>query len=1019
MKTNCSICPNAFLLVFAFGLALSSLALPLQFASGIDAAAAPANGGGGDSWHPIITPDGRYVLFASRANNLVLSGTNNPFLNQMLPKLNVFLHDRASGTTTLVSVNANGTGPGNGDSIPTALSTNGQFALFESAASDILPGDTNNATDIFLRDLVNGTNQLISISTNGGFGNGTSWESVMTPDGRYIAFASTATNLVLNDTNKIQDVFVRDTQAGMTVLASPGAAAIYSLPPLGPSSDSPMITPDGRYVAFRSTATNLVYRSATIVNEIYVRDLVGGTTILASTNAHKLFSGTPNSYNQVISDNGQYVAFESSASGSGVIQRYNLQTRSTDNIYSNAVATYAYNHFRSLDMTPDGRSVAFVGNTDTSGTNSSVFVWDAQSGVATLVSTNLSGAVPTNSVCDLPTIDPSGRWLTYFCTGTNLTTNAVAGDFHLYLQDLQAGTLTLVDAGMNGAGLAKDLLSAPRLTPDGRFVAFDSTDADLVPNDNNRASDVFVVDLVAGTNELISVRQPTLPSQTPAGATLGSVYSVNGDGRYVAFSGTGVGLLPNGYTNIYRGVFVRDQLNGTNILVSVDTNGFGGADGWSFDPAISGNGRYVAFTSSADNLVAGNSKGVQDVFLRDLQNGTTTFVSLNAAGTGPGSGGSSYSPTISTDGRYVLFRSTAYDLVPGGSLNFLNPHENLFLRDLQFGTNYALTASTSGAGVFAATMAPDAHFVAFGRGNPSPTGFVVWDAQARAPIYTNTTTTTVSSIAISPDGNRIAYAFTNGFYVTDRAANSNWLVSASNVVSHAGLQFTADSRFLLFATAAALVASDTNGLADVYLYDFQTRSNWLVSQSSLWPGAANGSSDSPTISADGRFIAYRSAATDVVAGATNGLPNVFVFDRQTSNTTLVSVSAYGNYAGNSRSLAPLFSGDSQTLVLPSWASDLAAQNFNQSANLFSLGIYPAITALSFIVQIVFVPATGQSPVLSWPAVAGKNYQVQYKNNLNDPTWQNLIGSVIIVSNRASATDLAPSPSQRFYRITSN
>jgi Tol biopolymer transport system component len=1000
MKNNLSICHQAFLFTLACGFAISSMALPLQFASGIDAAATPPAGGGGDSWHPIITPDGRYVLFASRANNLVMSGTNNPFLNQMPPKLNVFLRDRTNGTTTLVSVNFSGTGPGNGDSIPTALSTNGQFALFESAASDILPGDTNNATDIFLRDLVNGTNQLISVSTNGRFGNGASWESVMTPDGRCVAFASAANNLVLADLNGIQDIFVRDTQAGVTTLASPGA--------LSGSSDAPAITPDGQYVVFRSTATNLVYRSAAIVNEIYVRDLVAGVTTLASTNAHNLFTGTPNSYNQIISDDGLFVAFESSLSLTGVIQRYNLLRGLTDILYTNAVATYACNHFRSLDMTPDGRFITFVGNTAPGGTNSSVFVWDALSGVATLASTNLSGAVPTNSVCDSPTIDPSGRWLAYFCTATNLTTNGVSGDFHLYLQDLQAGTITLVDAGTNGAGLAKDFLSAPRLTPDGRFLAFDGTDADLTANDNNRAADVFVADWVAGTNELISVRQPALPSQTPAGATLGPVYSVNSNGRYVAFSGTGIGLLPNGYTNAYRGVFVRDQLNGTNILVSVDTNGLGGADGWSFEPSISGDGRYVAFTSGADNLVRNDSNIAQDVFLRDLQTGITALVSVNTAGTGLGNG-ASYSPTISTDGRYVLFHSLAKNLASGS----FNGSENIFLRDLQGRTNYALTTT----GVSAVAMTPDARFVAFAP--IAPFTIVVWNSQTASAIYAKSTTSKVTALAISPDGNRIVYSISGGSYAQDRAANSNWLIGSSLVITNKGAQFTADSRFLIYATTAAQVTSDTNGVADVYLYDFQTRSNLLVSQSDLWPGTANGPSDSPTISADGRFIAYRSSASDLVAGATNGLPNVFVFDRQMSNTTLVSVSAFGNFAGNNRSFAPAFSGDSQTLVFPSWASDLAAQNFNQSANLFSLGIYPAIAALPFIGQLIFVPASGQKPVLSWPAVAGKNYQVQYKDNLTDLTWQNMNGSVTVVSNRASTCDLAPNPGHRFYRITSN
>jgi hypothetical protein len=220
-------------------------------------------------------------------------------------------------------------------------------------------------------------------------------------------------------------------------------------------------------------------------------------------------------------------------------------------------------------------------------------------------------------------------------------------------------------------------------------------------------------------------------------------------------------------------------------------------------------------------------------------------------------------------------------------------------------------------------------------------------------------------------------------------------------------------------TAAAQVTSDTSGVADVYLYDCQTRSNFLVSQSGLWPGAANGPSDSPSISADGRFIAYRSSATDLVPGITNGLPNIFIYDRQTSNTTLVSISAYGNSAGNNRSLLPVFSGNSQTLVFQSWAADLAAQDFNQSAVLFSVNIYPAIAPLPFIAQLIFAPLSSQTPALSWPAVAGKTYQVQFKNNLSDSTWQNLNGTVTVVSNTASTTDLTPSSTQRFYRIQSN
>ena len=234
--------------------------------------AAPA-GGNGDSGLSIISPNGRFVLFASAANNLTLTNNNN----SVLPRhLNVFLRDRTNDTPALVSVNLAGTGGGNGDSFPTGISTNGQFALFESSASDLVANDTNNVSDIFVRDLVNGTTTLVSVSTNGASGNGVSRGSVMTPDGRYVAFVSSVSNLVAGDNNGIDDVFVRDLQAGTTTLVSVGATA--SFPANGSvvsTSESPDISADCHYVAFYSSATNLVPGVST-VGEVYVRDLSGG-----------------------------------------------------------------------------------------------------------------------------------------------------------------------------------------------------------------------------------------------------------------------------------------------------------------------------------------------------------------------------------------------------------------------------------------------------------------------------------------------------------------------------------------------------------------------------------------------------------------------------------------------------------------------------------------------------------------------------------------------------------------------
>jgi Tol biopolymer transport system component len=710
------------------------------------------------------------------------------------------------------------------------------------------------------------------------------------------------------------------------------------------SSDSPEITPDGRYVAFITTFNfspiSPVYGDSGTSQGIFVSDLVAGTTTLVSSNifiANCCFPSNP-SYNHAISDNGRFVAFESRTNysgGGGVIQRYNLQTGFTDIVCTNAIPLQTSPFFRDLDMTPDGRFIAFVVNSNFNYGSlsypnyypvSSVCVWDAQTATTTLVSCNTNNALPTNTVSCQPVVDPGGRFVVFLSTATSLTTNAVAGGFHLYLRDLLASTTTLLDADTNGFGFPKDFMNPARLTPDGRFLAFDCTDGNLVTNDNNRAFDVFLRELTTNTTELISVRQPALPSQTPGGFGAAPIFSVDTVGRFIAFASAANSLVPN-YTNLYRGVFVHDFLSGTNILVSADTNGLDNAGGMSSDPSISGDGRYVVFTSSASNLTPGDNKSTtataaQDVFLRDLQTGITTLISTNATGPGPGNG-DSYSPIISADGRYVLFRSKANNLAANGPSRTGN--ENLYLRDLQAGITYTLTTG----GISFAAMSPDGHFVVFG-GTP----LYVWDSQAATTVYS--VNTTAINAAISPDGNRIVYSTSAGFYAVDRAANTNWMIGPPLSGSHAGLQFSGDARFLVYSTTNAQVAPDTNNIADVYLYDFVTSSNFLVSQGNP-PGGASGPSDSPVISNDGRFIAYRSTATNILPGATNGLPNVFLYDRQTGITTLLSTNASGT-AGNNRSFAPQFSGDGQTVVFQSWASDLIAHDINQVNDLFALKI---------------------------------------------------------------------------------
>jgi Tol biopolymer transport system component len=1003
----------ALLPALVVALAAQALGEPLQLGSVLAPTSPPAAAGGGDSYGPILSPDGRYVLFASTANNLVLNSNLQPFPNLLPLRLNVFLRDRTNQTTTLVSVNLAGAGGGDGDSLPAGISTNGRFALFESSAANLVPGDTNQVADIFLRDLVAGTTALVSVNTNGMAARGASRGSVITPDGRYAAFASEASDLVAGDTNGIADVFLRDLQAGTTTLVSLGARASGT----SNGSESPVITPDGRYVAFYSAATNLV---AGEVNsgDIYLRDVAGGLTTWVSSyalTAQHLAGGTNPvvACDPVLSADGQFVAYQANPApkygtpSGGVVLRYSVASGFTDVIHTNApVPTGPFEDTRCLDMTPDGRFVAFLANTNGSpGANSCMLVWDAQTATTVLASGDVNGSVPGNSTCGSPSLDGTGRYVVFLSCGSNLVTNAVAADYHVYLRDLQAGTTTLVSADSAGFGPGLNAASLPRMTPDARYVAWEGLDSNLVPNERNHTYNVFVRDLAAGTNDLVSARHPTLPTLSANGPSQLSAASVSADGTYVAFASDADNLVP-GHNNGFRDVFVLNLPAGTNCLVSSGTNG-AGANGPSTDSAISGDGRYVAFTSTADNLVAGDTNKAQDVFVRDLQTGTTTLVSLNFSGTGPGNG-ASYSPIISTDGRFVLFQSLAKDLTAG---SFSGSRPNLFLRDLQLATNYALTLG----GLTVAAMTPDGRFVAFS-GDPvggSDHHLFLWDLLAAKRVY-GPVGYYPTSVGVSPSASRIAFLTNNAsgistLAVIDRVAGTSWTIGPGSALSHPGLRFSGDGRWLVY-------AGPLSGTNQVYLYDAQYRTNFLVSHKYAAAAGGYGASDWPELSSDGRFVAYRSLAADLVPGTLSGQPQLFLYDHANNSTLLLSADRLGTAPGDNRSLAPVFSADAQMLLFASWASDLVAQDFNQSSDFFAYRLAASGQIPVFTVTLGRGTGSGNGAWLSWPVIPGRAYQAQFKSSLSDPGWQTLNQDVTVVGAQGYLNDVTAGAGPRFYRI---
>ena len=219
-----------------------------------------------------ISADGRYVAFYSWADNLVVGDTNG--------MSDAFVRDRVTGKTTRVSVGSVGT-QGNDMSFTSAISADGRYVAFMSHASNLVAWDTNGRGDAFVRDLVTGKTTRISVSSAGAQGNNTSYPNAVSADGRYVAFSSSADNLVAGDTNGTKDAFVRDRVTGKTTRVSVDSAGVQGNYGGSPSA----ISADGRYVAFTSNADNLVAGDTNGWGDAFVRDRVIGKTTRVSVSS--------------------------------------------------------------------------------------------------------------------------------------------------------------------------------------------------------------------------------------------------------------------------------------------------------------------------------------------------------------------------------------------------------------------------------------------------------------------------------------------------------------------------------------------------------------------------------------------------------------------------------------------------------------------------------------------------------------------------------------------------------------
>jgi Tol biopolymer transport system component len=328
----------------------------------------------------------------------------------------------------------------------------------------------------------------------------------------------------------------------------------------------------------------------------------------------------------------------------------------------------------SAAISADGRYTAFVSfasNLVPGDTNSGcdVFVRDNSNGAIERVSVSSTGAqVATGFSCDAPAISADGRFVAFHSDGAGLVPDDTSSNSDIFVRDRELGTTERVSVGSDGntpVGNGTEYGNSidPAISADGRFVAFMSSGRNLIPGREIFETHVYVRDRIAGTTEVVSERSD---GQTTNGAA--AQPSLSADGRYVAFVSFSEGLVP-GDDNLGADIFVRDRATGTTTAASVSSTGaLPQYVSWrpqSEQPSISADGRYVAFSSNARDLVPGDDYNDVDVFVRDRVGGTTRMASVTATGE-QAFGGDSAGPSISADGRYVAFHSNAGNLSPGG-----------------------------------------------------------------------------------------------------------------------------------------------------------------------------------------------------------------------------------------------------------------------------------------------------------------------------------------------------------------
>ncbi len=410
----------------------------------------------------------------------------------------------------------------NGASYRPSLSLDGRYTAFWSNASNLVPGDVNGYADIFVRDELLGTVELISVGFGGMGADGASTTPTISPDGRYVAFCTDATNLFsVFDTNGVSDIYIFDRQLGLMSRASVDSLGFQAN---GPSKE-PSFSGDGKFVTFTSDASNLVSGDTNGVQDIFRRAVTSNQTLCVSTPDSSMGlsaeSNGDSSYSSC-SGNGRYIVFESNATNLVVgdsngyrdIFLRDMKDGITERVSVGNSGVQANLNCFSAAISRDASKVAFQStanslvSTDLN-SYSDIFLCDRSTSTLTLISTN-NDNYPSNGASYVPSLSGNGRFIAYQSQSANLVPGDLNGVTDIFVFDSQLDYTERVSTNI-GLAFGDGGSYQASISEDGHIVGFSSMATNLIGDDANGVSDIYQYDRLEGGAELLMT--PLIASQ--------------------------------------------------------------------------------------------------------------------------------------------------------------------------------------------------------------------------------------------------------------------------------------------------------------------------------------------------------------------------------------------------------------------------------------------------------------------------------------------------------------------------